>query len=380
MNYEIVKNFPHEMIFSQGTPCISLYQPTHRHSPGNKQDPIVFKNLIREIENSLGLTYAKNDIATIMKPFYQLEAEKMFWNHTLDGLAILATADKCIVYRLNKTVREQVAVSDSFNLKPLIKIFQSMGKYQLLGLSRSEFSLYEGDMDGLVEIEMDSETPQTIEQVLGGQFTDPFLTFGSHGDGGTIMYHGHGGKKDEIDKDAEKFFRYVDGFVAENYSKPSRLPLILVAVTEHHGVFEKISNNPFLMEEGIKGSYRSLTLEQMIEKAGELLKPIFLEKTQNLVKSFEQAKANGQGSADLAEISKAAFENRVETIMIEALRVMPGRINPMTGAIESGGMNNPTDDILDDLTEMVLKKKGEVLVLPKELMPGDSGVAAIYRY
>jgi len=38
------------------------------------------------------------------------------------------------------------------------------------------------------------------------------------------------------------------------------------------------------------------------------------------------------------------------------------------------------DDVLDDLAEMVLKMDGQVLVLPRENMPTDSGVAAIYRY
>jgi hypothetical protein len=45
--YEIVKDFPDAIIFEEEGPFISLYQPTHRHSPGSKQDPIVFKNLIQ---------------------------------------------------------------------------------------------------------------------------------------------------------------------------------------------------------------------------------------------------------------------------------------------------------------------------------------------
>ncbi|MFC2159988.1 hypothetical protein ACFLQS_04665 [Actinomycetota bacterium] len=53
MMYEIVREFPNGIFFEESNPCISLYQPTHRFSPENKQDPIVFKNLIREIENSL---------------------------------------------------------------------------------------------------------------------------------------------------------------------------------------------------------------------------------------------------------------------------------------------------------------------------------------
>ncbi len=38
------------------------------------------------------------------------------------------------------------------------------------------------------------------------------------------------------------------------------------------------------------------------------------------------------------------------------------------------------DDLLDDLGEIVLRMKGEVIVLPAERMPSESGVAAIYRF
>ncbi len=31
-------------------PCLSLYQATHRHRPDNQQDPIRFRNLVKELE------------------------------------------------------------------------------------------------------------------------------------------------------------------------------------------------------------------------------------------------------------------------------------------------------------------------------------------
>ncbi len=380
--YKIVKEFPNDIIFEESIPCISLYQPTHRYSPGNKQDPIVFKNLIREIENSVKQKYQKNDLISIMKPFYQIEEEKSFWNNTLDGLAIFANPNKCIVHKLYRPVKELAVVADSFHIKPLIRIFQSVDKYHLLGLSSNDFALYEGNRDGFEEIEIAPETPKTIKEVLGKQHTDSFLTHGSYGDaGGPAMYHGHGGKKDEFEKDIEKFFRYVDRFVLENYSKPSKLPLILVSLKEHHSIFKKISHNSYLMEEGIKGSYDSFDMEQLTEKAWEIIEPIYLEKTQNLVNSFENAKANSSGSDDLAQITSATFENRVETLLIEAGKIIPGKIDSNTGKIESGNIKDPDfDDVLDDLAELVLKKRGEVAVIPKDKMPSNTGVAAIYRY
>ncbi len=34
-------------------PCLSLYQPTHRHHPENQQDPIRYGNLVNALETSL---------------------------------------------------------------------------------------------------------------------------------------------------------------------------------------------------------------------------------------------------------------------------------------------------------------------------------------
>jgi hypothetical protein len=382
MMYKIVKEFPDAIIFEEEGPFISLYQPTHRFSPANKQDPIVFKNLIRKIENSLKQKYSKKDIDSIMNLFYQLEGDQSFWNNTFDGLAILANLNKCIIYKLHKSVKALAIVADSLHIKPLVRIFQSADKYQLLGLSGNVFTLYEGNRFGVDEIEMAPETPRTIEKVLGEQHTDSYLTHGSYGGvGGSTMYHGHGGEKDERDKDIEKFFRYADKFVSDNYSKPSKLPLILVALKEYHNIFMKVSKNSYLMEHGIKGSYDSFKMEQLKEKAWEIIEPIYLEKTQNLVNGFENAKANSLGSDNLSQIARATFENRVETILIEADKIISGKIDDNTGQIEYGNINDPDlDDILDDLAEFVLKKRGEVVVLPKERMPSETGVAAIYRY
>jgi hypothetical protein len=83
----------------------------------------------------------------------------------------------------------------------------------------------------------------------------------------------------------------------------------------------------------------------------------------------------------LVQVSKAAAESRVETLLIEENRIIPGKIDYNTGTVKHGVLGDPDcDDILDDLAELTLMRKGEVLVLPKDKMPGTTGVSAIYRY
>ena len=148
-------------------------------------------------------------------------------------------------------------------------------------------------------------------------------------------------KKAEIDKDTERFFRYVDQFVFENYSKISKLPLILVSLKEYHSQFKKLSRNRYLLEEGINSSYESIETKQLNEKALKIIEPIYTEKMKKLTDDFNIAKANLLGSDDIKQIAKAVFENKVKTVLIEADSMIPGKIDANTGRIELGDQTDP---------------------------------------
>jgi hypothetical protein len=67
--------------------------------------------------------------------------------------------------------------------------------------------------------------------------------------------------------------------------------------------------------------------------------------------------------------------------LIEADRHLPGRIDYASGRIEPDDLAHPeVDDVLDDLGELVLQKGGQMLVVPAERMPTQTGIAAIYRF
>ncbi len=380
MTYEIAKEFPNALLFEKVGPLISIYLPVHGQSE-KKQDSVLFKNLARDVENELRQTHSKRDIAPIQDLFVQLAEDISFWKHSQKGLAIFASLRQCIVYRLQQPVKALSVVADSFHIKPLIRMFQTDDKYQLLGLDGNEFTLFEGNRDNLEELTFDPKTPRTINAVLGDQFTQEYLSQGTSAGSNSPVHHGQGGRKDEIDIDREKFFRYVDKFVMDTYSKPSKLPLVLVALSEHHNLFMKISNNPYLQSEGIKGSFRSFESEELREKAMAILAAIREKKTQTLLDSLNTAIANASGSDDLISVAKAAVEGRIGTLFVEAERIIPGKINPDTGEIELGQLDDPdTDDILDDVAELVLAQKGNVVVLKKETMISDTGIAALFRY
>jgi len=381
----LTKDFAAELSEVGDSPCLSLYQSTHRHHPENQQDPIRYGNLMKELEESLLQQLPKDEIRPLLKPLLALADDRNFWKHTLDGLAILASKDFFRVYILQRPVAELVVVADSFHTKPLMRILQSADRYQILALNQQEVKLYEGTRDNLDEIKPAEGAPWTITEALGEELTEPHQTVASYGGTGresSAMHHSHGGKTSEVEGDAERFFRVIDREVLEHHSKPSGLPLILAALPQHHHLFHEVSRNPFLISQSIDVHPDSLSsVEELRHRAWQIIEPLYLARLDALVEEYGNAHSGGQSDDDLVQIAKAVVGGRVATLLIEAQREIPGTLNATTGEIEYADLAHPeVDDVLDDLGELTLRMGGQVVVLPTERMPTETGAAAIYRY
>lgn len=365
-------------------PCLSLYQATHRRHPENQQDLIRFRNLVKEIELSLRQRYPDVEPQLLMKPFEALAQDRDFWNHALDGLAVLGGPSLFRAYRLQRPVAELAIAADSFHTKPLRRFLQSAERYQVLGLSLQKIQIFEGNRNALDEIDLAPGVPRTINEALGDELTEPHQTvasYGGVGTGSTAMRHGHGGKQDEVAMDAERFFRAIDRAVFEHHSRPSGLPLILAALPEHQPLFRSVSHNPFLMAEGLPVNPDTLGIEALRERAWQVVEPQYRARLAALADAFAVAKSNGLGGDDLAQVAQAAAAGRVATLLIESNRQIAGRLDRATGQVEVADLSHPqTDEVLDDLCELVANMGGQVMIIPAELMPGQTGLAAIYRY
>jgi hypothetical protein len=365
-------------------PCISLYQPTHRHHPENQQDPIRYRNLLKQMEASLREKYAVREVRSLLEEFQALVHDDLFWDHRTDGLAILAAPGKFQIFELQRPVVELLVVADSFHTKPLLRVLQSADRYQILCLSRREAKLFEDNRDALDPVEL-TNVPSTITEALGEERAEPHQSVRSYATGpagrGEALYHGHGSKKDEVEADTERFFRAVDRAILEHHSRPSGLPLMLAALPEYHAPFRALTRNPLLMEQGMRLNPDALSQDALRAEAWRIVEPRYWERLADLVESYRAARARQLASNDLAEAAHATVAGRVGVLLVEADRELPGRIDPATGQIEPGDLSHPEiDDALDDLADMVLARKGEVVVVPAERMPSDTGLAATYRF
>lgn len=377
-------------------PCVSIYLPTATSFPDTQQDRIRYRNLVDRAEAGVKEYVTPAQARPLLQKFRDLAADDAFWAHRRSGLAVLGSPDAFHVFELNRPVPERVAVSTSFHVKPLLRVAQSADRFRVLCLQREEVQLYEGNRDGLTLIRP-AGIPWTVNDALGDQAHLQPKDYAAHpknegakGKSGEPTRHsprgtnpgpGHPAKGDDAKLDAERFFRAVDRAVWEHVSRDSALPLVIAALPEHQAVFRAVTHNPRVVPQGIEQNPGSMSTEQLCEAAWACVEPVYRERLQAFVEDFNTAKARQQASGDLGAIAKAAHEGRVGVLLIEAERVVPGRLDPNTGdALQAAEDARDVDDLLDDVAEAVLRTKGTVVVVPRDRMPTQTGLAATNRF
>ncbi len=378
MTYKIVKNFPQDLPLNKEGPFISIYQTTQVH-PLDKGNVITFKNLMKESLNLLEKRYDKRIIEKYAAPLQEIISDLDFWLYATQGIAVYVNQEECFVFRLSQPVENQVIVSDGIYIRPAIATFQNQVAAYVLALTKEEFNVYECDLTSLKKIELPESIETTLEEVLGDQKTDAFVGFGSTGArNSTGLFYGQGGRKEEVDLDTEKFFRYVDKTIFEEFSKKKAIPIILTSVSKNQTIFRKISNNPHLSAEGITLSPESLSDEQLREHVREVLQPEKRRRLKTLVERGAKALADQRASDHVDEIANAAISGQIESLLIDYEKRYLASIDWNTLKIVKKSGEHDTD-LFDEIAKVVLKNRGKVYIIDSVMMPTTTGICAIYR-
>jgi hypothetical protein len=296
-------------------------------------------------------------------------------------MALFANTTEIVIYRLDAPVEPLVIVANSFHIKPLVHYYQMIEEFIILSLEAERFSLYKGNLYEIEPYPLPEGTKTTLKDLLGDEYTDSYLSHGTLGGAsGGINFHGHGGKSEGDEIDRPKYFRQVDRLVYDLVSKDLKLPLILVSAKDHQFEFLKQAQNPYILYETIDGTIKTWTEKILLSKIKEITYQRWLHRIQKVLQTYHE-KNHLICAVQLEQIIPAIVESRVDILMVEQDRIIPGRIDSRHKQYIPANIQSPRiDDVLDDLIQYALQTGSKVYLLPKELMPTTSGVAVICRY
>lgn len=368
-------------------PLVSLYLPTHGRVPGDDQDRIEFKNLVDQARGKLAQERERREYKGVDERLDQVAAHLDDLASPAPGgsLAVLVGNDRTYVYQLSYEVGPLAFVGERFYVRPLLRNFQFGSHYFLLGLSADRFAFVHGDFGSLDRVEM----PQEVLDEFSEEF--PLVYDGHEGaldyaslENHLPPYHGWKSRNDVKKEEAEKFFQYVNRAVTDHLVQGTELPVILVSLPEHQTMFRRISTVPHLLNEGIEKDIGGIEAPELLASAKAVIEHVREARAAELLEKLGDAEAHGGGSTDLEAIGLALVERKVRALFVAEGAYIPGGFNDETGEVylferePHGRFQGP--ELADDFARAALAQDAEVFELDPEKIPGESGMAALYRY
>lgn len=362
--------------------CVSIYIPTHRCGNEVQQDPIRLKNSVAEAKRQLvEFGHPESDVQELLQPateLMMLDASDDFWQHQSDGLAILLTVDECYLFQLPMSFEEEVAVSDRFRLKPLLRSMTSNEEFHVVSVSRGAVRVFRGCQSGLNE-ERFSDLPESLDEFSSdgeqrGHNRHSFKVR-AHGADSSVP-HGHVEHKEE--EELRKYFRDIKGAVVAHFRSHGG-PVVFAGVEELFPYFKNEFDCCPVLDAYVAGNMEELSNDELLMKTWPLVKEHVDSETAAVVERYQDASATDFGSDCLKTILQAAYAGRVDTLLLKHGHRNYGTCDK-NGMIERSDAEPAADtyDLYDIAAVRTLQADGKVVFVDASAL--KTPIAAIFRY
>lgn len=370
---------------------VSIYMPIHPAGPEVRQDPVRFKNLVKEAEERLidaGLE--QNQAMELLAKAHQLDNQN-FWDQLGEqGLAIFISKDIFRYYAFPVDFKELVVVTDRFHIKPLLPILNGNGRFYILTLSQKDVKFFEGTHYSVKEVEVEN-LPKSLDQALNyddtakeGQFrmaTSKGGTSNSFSQPGA--FHGQGSPdRDKHQEDILQFFGIINDTLHEKL-RNQQAPLVLAGVEYLMPLYREANTYKHLMAEGITGNVKIESAKELHEQAWSIVEPYFQKSQHEVLDRFNElfGSNTGMASNDIKEIVSAAYYQRVDSLVVTVGQQQWGLFDPTSETVYLHSEQETGDeDLLDFAAAHTLLNGGTVYAVSPEQVPYSTPVVAIFRY
>jgi hypothetical protein len=373
---------------SRETPSVSIFVPTARAGAGAEtlQNPIRFKNLLREAEEQLGERGLRGpEVEDFLEPARRLVDDDPFWQHQAEGLALFRSPDLFRTYELPFSVSELAVVQDRFHLKPLLRVFEGEGRFYVLAPSMNDVRLIEASRDSARELDL-GDTPRSLAEAMGEELTRETWRWHVNSPSAQARtaapaYSGQGTGEDDAKVEIRTFFDRVEvGLRALQLDR--RVPVVLAGVDYLLPIYREATGDPALLDAEILGNPEMLRAEELRDRAWPLVEPHFLEARRRAQERYRGLAGTGLASSRLDEVVVAAHDGRIDTLFAASGVRRWGAYDLGTRKVRFDERMAPgSGDLVDLAAVQTFVNGGAVHVVePGEVPEAGEPVAAIFRY
>lgn len=340
--------------------CVTVLLETHRTYPDNKQDPILLKNLLHEVEERLKAEGLPSEQIKLTLANLDKVQSNINHDYNLDGLAIFANAELGIAERLPTGVASRVVVDDTFATRDLIRSMHQVDYYYILALSEKQAHLYFTYQD---------TTPQEVHEA-----GFPFQAERHEADAAKMA------QANTEDRYIREFFNQVDKSWWQVYQNQPG-PIILATVEENIPRWEQVTDHAELVIGQVKGNWEHPNLAALGKVAWEVVSANEQKAQEEVAAILNQAESQHKLVSGINEIWSLIRAGRGEQLMVEKGFFQPAELKgDQVVLIDDAKKPGAIDDLVDELIEQQLLFKGRVLFVEDGVLADHGRIALTLRY
>jgi hypothetical protein len=332
-------------------------------------DPLQFhariQNLIRGIERHLKDAGVNSEEEfTLVQPIRTLAnaiEEEHDWSI---GLILYRSPDLFRHFWLRETIEDFVAVSQTFQIRPLLSAVSREQKFYVLCLSQKHTRLLLYTYQSRQELQLRRLAPQSLQAWMNSRIPDHVLDNWSAG-GPSVgkmkgVVFGTNSDRERHEEYLRHFFKEVDKGV--NRILEGRAgPLILAGVEEEVAVYRHVNSYPRLIEQAVLGSPDALEPSDLRDRAMEIAREIPPPPLQKALDQLKEVFGTKLALSNMDEIVQRADEGRVADLLL----------------CDDQG---PQEDLLNLAAVRTIQHRGQVFAVEKSILPPETYAVAILRY
>jgi len=346
----------------KNSPCVTISMNTHRTYPENQKDIIVLNALLTEAKERVIKEYGKRPVADLLEKMDQVEKE-IDMSFNLDSLHIfLSNSTKEIVKSTWPSMQSSIHVSESFAVKPLIKVFNRTVEYMILKLTQSEVRLLLAINDGIV-----------------GEIKNDDFPFVNAVDESTDNETVTNGKQAE--NITREFFNKIDKAVVRVNNKTD-MRCVVICTDDNYNRLLKVADKPSVYLGWTNINYNNTPNHSIAHDTWQVVNVQQEKGRTEDIKEMQEAVNKGNVLTELSEIYQAAKEGRGDLLIVndnfhQAVRVT-GEFS--LDLVKDGTLPGVIDDITSDIAWNVISKKGRAIFTTQEELKSLGDIALKVRY
>ncbi len=348
---------------------VSIYVPTTPITAEVGASRIGFRNAVDEALGQLvDADFDKRRLAELEEHLRDVIDDDALWQTMAHSLAIFATPDRVVTFRLANGLTRAVEVSDRFHVKPLFRATTFPQTALVLALSAGSVRLVE------VSPDLPAVTVSVADLPRDAASAANKASISDRSPSGRIQ--GAEGEKVRLAQYARAVSRSIAPYVTSGNE-----PLILAATEPIASIYRSVESSPALVAQGIEGNPDSMSDADLAAASRAVLDSLYAGQLQELRELFMSRRAAGRASTDLAQVARAATMGAVDTLLVDIDQNIPGFVDEETGAIRLDGADDARDyGVADEVARRTYLNGGRVLAVRADDIPDGKELAAIFRF